>query len=419
MTAGTAPLTLPRWKRGLFSFVLLGLMCGVLELAARWYLKAFEGFDGRHLLQYQFDPYKNNLPTPGYVDTRGIHHNAQGFRRVGEVSRRKPTGTYRIFLMGGSTAYGLGGLWPHLQRDFAVIPDSATIAANLESYLRDSIPEKHIEVINAAITSDWTHHHLIYLNQTILNYDPDMILFLDGFNDFFFYDEGHDQFESYAYQERSRVIMGDPTLASLVYADGWWLFRKSAFANVTLRALQKVKLLLHRPDPHRTPLDVRQALTGLRQVFPRSALTMDRRIGLILRDARVKAVFMLQPMLILERDHKPMPPVERKLFEFNVASYLPNYEAFIHEAVPYVREREEAMARQVGGHFIDLTGIYAGVPDQIYTDYCHLTPLGNRLLAQDVAKGIIPWIRADVRRATPPVRPREPPAPMVTSARRR
>ena len=396
MTAGTsAPL--PRWKTILFSLVLVFLVCGVLEVAARWYLKLFEGFDGQHLMQYEFDPYKSNRPTPNYVDTRGIHHNGQGFRRLSDVSVQKPAGTYRIFLMGGSAAYGQGGLWPHIQRDYAVIKDSETISANLERYLADSFPSKRIEVINAAIISDWTHHHLIYLNQTVLNYHPDMVLFMDGFNDFFFTDKDHDQFASYAYQERSRVIMGDPTLYSLAYMNGWWLFRKSAFANVAMRALRNLKLLLRRHG-ERTPFDVGRAMEGLQEVFPRSALRMDRRIGLLLQDERITAVFMLQPMLILERNHKPMPQIEQKLFDFYVASYIPNYEALMRQAVPYVRDQEASMARQVGGHFIDLTPIYAGVPEQVYTDYCHLTPLGNALLARYVGNKIIRWIRADMAR---------------------
>jgi hypothetical protein len=400
MTTSTTALPLPRWKRILFSVFLLFFVYGVLELTATWYLKLVDGYDGKHLLQYQFDPYKNNLPTPNYVDTRGIHHNAQGFRRLTDVPVQKPAGSYRIFLLGGSAAYGLGGLWPHIQRDFAVIKDSQTIAAVLERYLADSLPGKKIEVITAAITSDWTHHHLIYLNQTILNFNPDMVLFLDGFNDFFFYDRGHDQFASYAYQERSRVIMGDPTLYSLVFMNGWWLFRKSAFANLATRALRNLKLLLLRPHSDRTPIDVEQAMAGLQEVFPRSALLMHRRIGLILRDARVTAVFMLQPLLILERK-KPMPPMERKLFDFNVTSYLPNYEAFMHRAVPYVRDQEEAMARDVGAHFIDLTSIDAGASEQVYTDYCHLTPYGNELLARYVEGKLMPWIKADMARNAP------------------
>jgi hypothetical protein len=395
MTTATAPIELPRWKKVLFWSFLVLLVFGILELISVWYLKRFEGYDGTHLVQYEFDPYKNVLPTRNYVDTRGIHHNSRGFRRLSEVSVQKPAGTYRIFLLGGSTAYGTGGLWPHIQRDFAVLNDSATISAQLERFLADSFPGKTVEVIDAAIPSMWTHHHLIYLNQTILSYDPDMVLFLDGFNDFFFFDPRHDQFADYSYQEHSFVVMGKPTFYSLLYMDGWWLFRKSAFANVALRAGRGLKKMLGR-RPSRTPMDVAQAMAGLQQVFPRSALKMQRRSGTILRDEGIRAVFMLQPMLVLERGRKPMSEIEQKLFDFNVSSYLPNYETFMHQAVPYVRAQEEAMARAVGAQFIDLTGIYAGVPEQTYTDYCHLTPFGNTLLAHYVGNRLIPSIRADL-----------------------
>jgi lysophospholipase L1-like esterase len=54
--------------------------------------------------------------------------------------------------------------------------------------------------------------------------------------------------------------------------------------------------------------------------------------------------------------------------------------------------QETAMANELGTNFIDLTGIYAGVPDQIFTDYAHLTPLGNELLAKHVVERILPLI---------------------------
>ncbi len=122
---------------------MLAITLGVLELAATWYLKAFRGYDGEHLLQYEFDPYKNIIPTRNFVDTRGIRHNSQGFRRSTEVPLAKSEETYRIFLMGGSTAYGLGGLWPHLQRDYEVIDNSETIDAYLQKYLQHALPRKN------------------------------------------------------------------------------------------------------------------------------------------------------------------------------------------------------------------------------------------------------------------------------------
>ena len=393
------PIVLSRRKRILFSAILTVVELFVLELSAGLYMRVSRGYDGTQLYEFEFDPYKNILPARNFVDTRGVQHNSVGFRRSSEVSRTKPANTYRIFLMGGSTAYGTGGLWPHLQRDFAVLKNSETIDAYLERILAEALPGKKVEVINAAVTSTWTHHHLSYLNQTILGYDPDMVLFLDGYNDFFHVNPDHDQFGSYLYTTQASGILGEPTVGALARANAWWLYRRSALAFVTLRSLRTLKLVVTAPfvERNRQPMNVDRALANLEQVFPRSALSMQRRMALILRDAGVVPVFMLQPMLILERDRKPMPEMEQRLFAFNVESYLPNYEQFIHRAVAMVNARETAMATELGAQFIDLTGIYGGVEEQIYTDYVHLTPRGNELLARHVAERLMPLIKQDAQ----------------------
>jgi hypothetical protein len=303
-------------------------------------------------------------------------------------------GTYRIFLMGGSTAYGIGGLWPHIDDGYPVLKNSETIDAYLEQALSAALPGSKVEVINAAITSTWTHHNLIYLNQTILRYDPDMVLFLDGLNDYYYYDNGHDQFASYSYNLPSRAILGEPTLYSLAYANGWWLFRKSALAHMLARGASNLGLLLS-GRPEQPPIDVEKAVAVHQRIFSANAFKMEERCGLILQNERVIPVFMLQPMLILERDRK-LTDVERRMFEFNVKSYLPNYEAFIKRAVEYVAKRQGEMAARVGGVFINLTGIYKDAEGQIYTDYAHLTPEGNKLAALFIAERILPLIRSKV-----------------------
>lgn len=292
--------------------------------------------------------------------------------------------------MGGSTAYGLGGLWPHIQRDFEVIDDSETIAAYLQNQLRRAFPDKKLEVINAAITSTWMHHHLIYINQRILKFDPDMIIFIDGFNDFYKFDANHDQFSSYAYQENSYIIMGDPTLYSLAYTNMWWLYRKSDLAYLTFRTLRDLKRSLT-PRPKQYPIDVKESLPILRDVFSNNALKMLERISLILKSENVESVFVLQPMLILERE-RAMPPIERKLFEFNIESWSPNYEAFIHEAVTMVASLARHAVAQNDAHFVDATRAFTGAKGQIFTDYAHLTPLGNQTLAEHIAAHVVPIV---------------------------
>lgn len=391
MPPESAAPPLPLWKKVVFSLVLLALVFVALEIGANLFLRSTRGYAGGDFLQYQFDPYKNIHLSRNWVDTRGARHNAQGFRRDSDVAREKPAGTYRVFLMGASTAYGLGGLWPHLQTEYAVLDNSETISAYLEASLSARFPGTTVEVINAAIPSIWTHHHLIYLNQTILGYDPDLVLFLDGWNDHFFFSRGHDQFAAYAHSEQSSVILGPPTVGALIRMNFWWLFRKSAFFHVVGRTASNLAPLLRgRSAP--TPIDSAAAVTGLVQVFDRNALAMIRRNALILQDAGVPAIFMLQPILSIERPRvERMPEIERRLFEFNLEAWAPGYEQFMRGAVPRVAERIDSTVTSFGAHFLDLTAIYPVSRGQIFTDYAHLTPEGNRILADTVAAEIIAW----------------------------
>lgn len=376
----------------MLALLTLAVMGATLEWGARAYLRAKKGYDGRHLYQFTFDPYKNIANTPGFVDTRGVANNLAGFRRSTEVAPEKPAGVFRIFLMGASTAYGLGGLWPHIDDRYPVLKNSETIDAYLESALTAAFPGQSFEVINAAVTSTQTHHNLIYLNQTILKYDPDMVIFLDGFNDYFYFDEGHDQFADYTYTLPSLVILGEPNVYSLAYANGWWLFRKSAFIHILAMGARNLRLALKGKGP-RHPIDVARAARVHEQVFRANALKMEERCGLILQREGVIPVFALQPLLILERNRGGMVGTERELFEFNVSSYLPNYEPLMHLAVGTVRRAMPAMATSVGGEFIDLTTIFDDTQGQVFTDYAHLTPLGNRIVADTLAGRIVPLVK--------------------------
>jgi lysophospholipase L1-like esterase len=391
---------LPGWKRVLFSLVLLGVVWASLEGIAYAYLRLATGWSGGALYEFDFDPYRIVHPARNYVDTRGLRHNAQGFRRDTDVERRKEPGTIRVFLMGGSTAYGTGGLWPHIDPNWPVLTNQQTIDHFLERELSSRFPGRKVEVINAAVTSTWTHHHLIYVNQTILNYDPDVVVFLDGFNDFFFYGKGHDQFAAYAYGEMASKIMGPPTLGSLASANAWWLYRKDPLSHVVIKTVRGISAR-RAPEEGRPPIEVDSALAGLREVFPRSAGKMHRRLALILRDEGVDAMFLLQPMLAMESGAKPLTPTEVELRRYMLASWLPRYDEYLRQAVGFVNAEESRMATELGAHYFDLTGIYAGVKEQIYTDYCHLTPLGNELLARYVADRLAPIVEKRISGAAP------------------
>jgi lysophospholipase L1-like esterase len=381
---------------------MLVVVLGVLELSAYFYLRAFAGYDGRHLMSYQFDDYKNIQLTPGYRNTRGVLHNRQGFRRSSETARVKPEGVYRIFVMGGSTAYGLQSLSRFGQEKYGVLRNDETIDHYLESYLGERLGRARVEVINAAITSHFSHHHLIYLNQVILKYSPDMVVFVDGFNDYYAYQHGFDQFRDYAYQERVHQMMSQPSVGAWLEYTGWWLFRKSHMVHVAGTTLQPLWLQLRRVGRVRVRIDVDTALRDLRVNAEGNFVKMIERSALILRHEGVVPVFTLQPELVFKQQ-KVLSPLEEKIYRELDTEWQENFVEYKNRARPIVTQYARAAAEGSDALFVDLTDIYGGVKDDVYTDYCHLTPTGNRRLAEYLGDRILPTVRKQLlaRQAAP------------------
>lgn len=84
-------------------------------------------------------------------------------------NKEKPDSTYRIIITGGSVAYGL-----ELDN---------TISANLETILKDTFPDKKIEVLNAGVPAYVIEQEFILIQLVLQYYEPDMIISLDGYND--------------------------------------------------------------------------------------------------------------------------------------------------------------------------------------------------------------------------------------------
>lgn len=367
------------------------IVFSVLEIASYVYLRLVSGYDGNHLMTYEYDDYKNIRPTPNYRNSKGIYHNAQGFRRDQDTDLIKEAGTYRIFIMGGSTAYGLHSLSAHGKEKYSVIRNDETIDYYLENYLGEMGAGLKFEVINAAITSHYSHHHLIYLNQAILKYDPDMIIFIDGFNDYYPYYDGYDQFRAYAYQERAHLFMGEPSMGALAGYTGWWLFRKSHFLHLAGKTIRPIIVGIRQIGKDRAYIDVEEALENLKENAPRNFVKMVERNTLILKHEGVVPVFVLQPEIVFEQS-KEFTDLEKLIFQEMDEHWQVNYVEYKNRARPLVVNYLGEATDRTGSLFFDMTDVFGGLNEDAYTDYCHLTPDGNRRLAEKLGEKVLPLI---------------------------
>ena len=134
----------------------------------------FQGINEKEKRQLCLDFY--DLKTTGdelipnqVLDSMTI--NSLGFRGS-EFSEIKPSNTYRIFMVGGSTMFGAGAT-----------SDETTIPGYLQQFLDEYNLGFNLEVINAGIQGADSNAEFNLMEKKLLAFSPDLILVYDGWND--------------------------------------------------------------------------------------------------------------------------------------------------------------------------------------------------------------------------------------------
>jgi len=172
-------------KQVIFGIIVLVIILGIVEAAAQvWWSSiqncAFE--DDEIFAQYNEKTkrqlcenlYNLRVTSEGIIPNQyseSVNINSEGFRGP-EFSVAKPASTYRIVMLGGSTMFGHGAS-----------SDSTTIPGYVQQFLDDYDFGFNVEVINAAIQNHNSEKEILLLSNKIINYDPDLVIMYDGFND--------------------------------------------------------------------------------------------------------------------------------------------------------------------------------------------------------------------------------------------
>jgi tetratricopeptide (TPR) repeat protein len=157
-----------------FMLVLLGLfLLVVFELVLRLFglgtlavsEDPFVGFSGHHPV---FETYRAE---DGSLQARTVREKLKWFNEQ-QFPVCKDSGTFRIFTLGGSTAYGR----PYGMR--------TSFSGWLEEVLKEAAePARHFEVINAAGIS-YASYRVVLVLKEILAYQPDLVIIYTGHNEF-------------------------------------------------------------------------------------------------------------------------------------------------------------------------------------------------------------------------------------------
>lgn len=354
-----------------------------------------------------FDAHRNHRLNPDFVlpgtPPRRLH-SADGFRRDTPVPLSRPPRTIRVIALGTSALYGIGASAPYpVHRP---LDNSETITAVLEASINQRISasgsDYRVEVINAGVSAYQTFHELMYLNADLLDYQPDIVFNFDGHNDFY-QTEMKDRWAQYAY---STSILVDEyngrTLflpwitgvrAAAPYSNFFNLIEK---ANKRLWYLKKVEQPLAHTPFRRFPApadDLEQRISVIaRRTFLRD-LWQIHQLGL--RQGYDHCVF-LQPEVILE-EPADLTEHDRHIRQLTLR-HLPERADVttrrIRDLLPELFETE-------GLPFYDVSTLAPHNADHedLYLDYCHLTPAGARIVASRIEDVLYPMVTARIAKA--------------------
>lgn len=324
-------------------------------------------------------------------DRNGVQINGAGFRRTGPVSIDKPPNTVRIFILGGSVAYGAPTLYPELDQQ-PVVDNRHTIDSYLERKLNLTFPTRHWEVINAAVKGYELRQELAEYLSVLEVYHPDYLLFIDGVNDIFEMLNSQDGYGSYknaGFEEEFNGLTAPRLMSFRLMWSTWLVNRSSLYRLIWERVGERNRIAARRKRAREAEAKMsagQGGLTAAEQARIDFAVgLLDRYIHPIRQIDRLtdmegtQAIFVLQPVMPLT--HKSLSANEERQWNYWTKLGGLFFARGFQRLYPLLSPQLAASSQAEDYHFLDLTAVFDGMKVQTFTDYCHLTPAGNDAIA--------------------------------------
>ncbi|MEO8340125.1 MAG: hypothetical protein ABI604_10475 [Nitrospirota bacterium] len=343
-----------------------------------------------------------NPDTAKYYNT----HNAQGFKYPRDIPKEKPAKTIRVFAMGGSTLYGWGSEGLENYGNHKPLANDESITYFLETALnkeiRKQFPDWSVEVINAGVIDYNSAFHLVYYNQKIWQYHPDMVVFVDGNNEFF----GMKPWNTFDEYRNTGVNVvnsfNDRDLNFTLYVGSRYLAQySSVFKSAQYKFLSK--WLEHEAQTVNRIYELPDTLDGFEESYDKKAREFLRtyaELKTAIEFDGAKVLLFLGPQLQMEdekllgpKDHATLIQVRK---DQNVASAKVERGEFMRR----VRARLPYTFETIGFPYIDVSNLASEGErvDGLYIDYCHVTPKGAKVYADKMLRSVKQGVLAAIQK---------------------
>ncbi len=349
--------------------------------------------------------------------------NEQGFRDRDPLPLAKPSNEIRIFLLGGSTAFGYGNS-----------SNEATISEQLEArlnqrvaqqksspqmYRGEALPEDEEQrkialakppkikqgeyrVINAAVPGYASGNELAQLALQVLRYKPDLILVLDGYPDL--------------------MLSGDKKAAEIPQIEQYLHSEPTDFRSYLNQLLQPLRdksylvtkvqdsFLVRKKEKNSLLFD--EEPTNLAQYLPQTEEEFKLRLGRYLQNqkqmaslsagARVPLIIAIQPE-ITGRDPSQLTPTEGTITSQLGREYILGVKENYGQLVAATQQLAKIFPYNV--KTVNLYNLSNNYPSPSFIDAIHLTDEANKMVAEQLYYAIASLPKMQV---TPNIAPSQP-----------
>lgn len=323
--------------------------------------------------------------------------NNAGFREPREISVDKPDDEYRIFLTGGSTAFGLGAIGEaaSLTNHYS-IEYRETISHVMEMILNATAPieGKKIRVYNTAVWGHSYQHLLIRYPVKLRKYKPDLIVSLDGANelplisklvpDWNYFHEG--QYNNIIRDMFSYSGTGLASYLTLWLKNNTFLMSylwagQDVFQELNVRApVHRAVIQNGETEPQRKTSTVEEMSRMLDRNIETVVKVVEDYSSSIQNDG-IPHIVALQPWLYLSK--KKLSPQEKPIYDLQT---FRNYYGVPSDRSYKLLVDKIVSSAQDKNYFVaDFSDYFDDVSEWVFLDWCHLSSGANFLLAKELS----------------------------------
>jgi lysophospholipase L1-like esterase len=278
-----------------------------------------------------------------------ININSHGFRGE-EIEKDKPENTYRIMVLGGSTAFGMGST-----------SDQNTIPGYLQKKFDDA-EILNVEIINAGVGGTISYEEKYFALNYLIDYKPDLFLIYDGANDV-----------------RYRIIDQESLIDNKEKEEGF------KFGNYPFYRTPFVISKLTNPNYYSTDAPQNEIISNNIK-----EKVVDRYIenwkDFCVKQNQIKTMIFLQP--IVGTSNRTLSSTDEV---FMLRQDVPAELDMLKDIASSLNELEEVCSAA-----IDLRNSFDGINKPIFYDQAHVSDFGNEIIADIIFENIVDTVKTDL-----------------------